>query len=347
MDVARHDIHGVRARRARTPRFALTFACALALGFPLTHAQAQQPAAKASPALAKAQPPAQSSYATPEAAAKALYDAVKSDELKAIYAVLGPGSGPVIFSGDAVADNAMRDDLITAWDKSLKVEREGDAKALLSIGPNETPFPFPLVKDAKGWHFDAQAGAEEVINRRIGQNELSAMKVCLAFVDAQREYAEVDRDGNGIIEYAQKLISSPGKRDGLYWPTKAGEPESPLGPFAVQARAEGYGAKDGKSAKGQPQPGGAAYHGYRARLLTSQGKAATGGAYNYVVNGKMIGGFGVVLYPARYGVSGVMTFICNHEGVVYEKNLGPATPEIAPAMTTFNPDASWKKADAS
>jgi hypothetical protein len=328
-------------------RITLCAALAVALGAPL--AQAQQPApAKAqqpAPAKAKAPVPPQSSYATPEAAAKALYDAVKSDDVKAIYAVLGPGSQPVIFSGDKVADNAIRDDLVSAWDRALKIEKDGDAKATLLIGPNETPFPFPLVKAGNAWRFDAKAGAEEIINRRVGQNELSAMKVCLAFVDAQREYAEVDRDGNGLIEYAQKLISSPGKKDGLYWPTQAGEPLSPLGPFAAQAQAQGYGPKGGKSAKGQPQAGSGAYHGYRAKLLTAQGKDAKGGAYSYLANGKLIGGAGVVLYPARYGVSGVMTFTCNLEGVVYEKDLGPATEQIATSMTTYNPDASWKKSD--
>jgi hypothetical protein len=347
-DFARRRI-GQRARAAsRATRVAIALACAFALGLPFSGAHAQQPAAGKAPAAQKKAPlPAQVSYATPEAAAQALYDAVKADNLRAIYATLGPGSGPVIFSGDQVADNAMRDDLISAWDKALKIEREGDAKATLIIGPNETPFPFPLTKDAKGWRFDARAGAEEVVNRRIGANELAAIKVCLAVVDAQREYAEVDRDGNGIIEYASKLVSSAGKRDGLYWPTKADEPPSPLGPLAAQARSEGYVPKGGKAAKGQPRPGGGAYHGYRLRMLTSQGKDARGGAYSYLVNGKMIGGFGIALYPARYGISGVMTFICNHDGVVYEKDLGPATPEIAPAMTTFNPDSSWKKSDAS
>jgi len=314
----------------------VTFACALALTAP-THAQAPQ---KAAP-----KPPAQATYASPEAAAKALYDAVKSDDVKAIYKVLGPGSAPVIYSGDKVADNAVRDDLITAWDRAMKVDKEGDAKATLLIGPNETPFPFPLVRDGSAWRFDAKAGAEEVINRRIGENELAAMKVCLAFIDAQREYAEVDRNGDGVIQYAQKLISSPGKKDGLYWPTKAGEPDSPLGPLAVQARAEGYGAKTGKAAKGQSRLSAGSYHGYRSKLLTAQGKDAKGGAYSYLANGKLIGGAAVVLYPARYGVSGVMTFTCNLDGVVYEKDLGPATEQIATAMTTYNPDASWKKSD--
>ena len=316
----------------------LAFALALVAS---PQAQAQADTAKAKPKSL----PAQATYATPEAAAKALYDAVKADDLKAIYTVLGPGSQPVIFSGDRVADNAVRDDLVASWDRSMKIDRQGDAKATLLIGPNDTPFPFPLVKGGNAWHFDAKAGAEEVVNRRIGENEISAMKVCLAFMDAQREYAEADRMGDGVIQYAQKLVSSPGKKDGLFWPTKAGEPESPLGPLAVQARSEGYGAKAGKAAKGQPKQGAGAYHGYRAKLLTGQGKDAKGGAYSYLANGKLIGGAGVVLYPARYGVSGVMTFMCNLEGVVYEKDLGPATQQIATAMTTYNPDASWKKAD--
>lgn len=327
---------------SRAPRFALAVACALVLALPLQRAHAQQPAAKAAPAQKKAQLPSQTSFATAEVAAKALYDAVKADDLKAIYAVLGPGSGPVIYSGDKVADNATREDLVTAWDKSLKIEREGDVKATLLIGPNDTPFPFPLVKDAKGWRFDAKAGAEEVINRRIGANELAAMKMCLAVADAQREYAEVDRDGNGLIEYATKFISSPGKRDGLYWPTKAGEPESPLGLLAAQARAEGYGANAAPASKSRP--GANAYHGYRFKLLTSQGKDANGGAYSYLVNRKLIGGFGLAVYPARYGISGVMTFICNHDGVVYEKDLGPKTAANARAMKQFNPDSTWKKA---
>jgi hypothetical protein len=304
-------------------------------------ADAQAPAAKAQAPAAKAKqaPPPQATYPSPEAAAKALYDGVKADDLRAIYAALGPGSGPVIFSGDRVADNALRDDLVASWDRAMKIDRQGDAQAFLLIGPNETPFPFPLVREGNAWRFDAKAGAEEVINRRIGANELAAMQVCLAFVDAQRDYVAVDHNRDGFLEYAQKLVSSPGKRDGLYWPTKAGEPPSPLGPFAVQARSEGYGAK------GSTPAGQRAYHGYRAKLLTSQGKDAPGGAYRYIVNGKMIGGFGVVLYPARYGVSGVMTFMCSHSGIVYEKDLGPDTQAVAHAMTTFNPDASWKKSD--
>jgi hypothetical protein len=324
--------------RTRASRLLVAAACALALGTfsPLGIAQGT-----AKPVAAK-NLPAQKSFATPEVAAKALYDAVKSDDLKAIYAVLGPGSGPLIFSGDRVADDAMRNDLVTAWDKAMTIDRSGgDTKATLLIGTNGTPFPFPLVQDAGAWRFDAKAGAEEVVNRRIGENEISAIRVCLAYVDAQREYVLRDRDNNGVMEYAQRLASSPGKKDGLFWPAAAGEELSPLGPMVAQARSQGYG-KAGKASKTQARGGGNAFHGYHYKILTSQGKDARGGAYNYIVNGKMIGGFAMVAYPARYGVSGVMTFTCNHDGVVFEKDLGSRTGEIAAAMASFNPDKSWR-----
>jgi Protein of unknown function (DUF2950) len=261
-----------------------------------------------------------------------------------MYAVLGPGSGPAIFSGDAVADDSMRNDLVSAWDKGMTIDRTVDGKGTLLIGPNQTPFPFPLVKGSTGWRFDSTAGAEESINRRIGGNELAAIKVCLAYVDAQREYVQRDRDNNGVMEYAQRLASSPGKQDGLFWPTKAGEGPSPLGPLVAEARAQGYG-KGGKAAKTQGRTAGGTFYGYRYKILTSQGKDARGGAYNYIVNGKMIGGFGLVAYPARYGVSGVMTFTCNHDGVVFEKDLGPRTSEIASVMASFNPDRTWKRSE--
>jgi len=285
---------------------------------------------------AKTKAVAQMAYASPEAAAKALYDAFKSQDVKAIYKVFGPGSDTLIYSGDAVADKQMRDRFIAGYDKMNKLEREGDAKAILIIGEQEYPVPFPLVKGAKGWMFDAKAGAEEIINRRVGENELFAIKSCLAYGDAQREYAEADRDGDGLIEYAQKFRSSEGKRDGLYWPTAEGEPVSPLGPFAAQVKSEGYSAKDAR-----PVP----LHGYYYRILTGQGKDASGGAYDYMVRGNMIGGYALVAYPARWGASGVMTFICNHDGVVYEKNIGEKTAEIASKMKLYNPDSIWQKAE--
>jgi len=190
------------------------------------------------------------------------------------------------------------------------------------------------VKRGDAWRFDTKAGADEILNRRIGRNEFNAIQVCGAIVDAEHEYASKDRTGSGYLEYAQKFMSSPGKRDGLYWPLTAGE-ESPIGPLVVSARAEGYGPR-GAHEKRSP------YHGYYYRILKKQGKDARGGAYSYVVHGRMIGGFALVAFPAKYGDSGVMTFIVNQNGVVYEKALGPHTATIARAMTTFNPDASWK-----
>jgi hypothetical protein len=188
------------------------------------------------------------------------------------------------------------------------------------------------VKTATGWRFDSKAGAEEVLNRRIGRNERSAIQVCLAYVDAQREYATKDRDKDGLLEYAHKFISTPGEHDGLYWETREGEAASPLGPLSTRAKEQGY---------ENLEP----YHGYYYKILTAQGADNLGGAYSYIVRGQMIGGFALVAYPARWGASGVMTFICNHRAVVYEKNLGKGTVVIAERMTRYNPDATWKKTD--
>lgn len=275
-------------------------------------------------------------YASPENAAKALYDAVKSHDVKSVYAVLGRGSEKYIYTGDAVVDQVLRERFLAAYDKVLKLERSSDTQVVLIVGEQEYPFPFPLVKRSKGWKFDTQSGAKEIVNRRIGEAELFAIKFCLAFGDAQQDYAEADRDGDGIIEYAQKFRSSEGKRDGLFWRTKEGEPLSPLGPLAIQVKREGYSAKEGSQVP---------VHGYYYRILTSQGKDAPGGAYDYLVNGNMIGGYALVAYPALWGASGVMTFICNHDGVVYQKSLGAKTVEVASKMTLYNPDASWKKVE--
>jgi len=300
-------------------------------------AMAAEPATKQGTTVpAKAAAVTQATYASPEDAAKALYDAVKAHDVKSVYKVFGPGSDKYIYTGDDVADRQMRERFLAAYDQSMKIERDGDAKAILVVGEQEFPIPFPLVKGSKGWKFDAKAGAEEIINRRIGENELFAIKSCLAYGDAQQEYAEADRDGDGLIEYAQKFRSSEGKRDGLFWPTTESEPLSPLGPFAAQVKSEGYSAKDAR-----PVP----LHGYYFRILTGQGKDAPGGAYDYLVKGNLIGGYALAAYPARWGASGVMTFICNHDGIVYQKNLGEKTAEIASKMTRFNPDASWQKAE--
>lgn len=307
---------------------------AVAVNLGWTPAMAAEPAKQAATASAKTV--SQASYGSPEDAAKALRDAVQAHDVKRVYAVLGPGSDKLIYTGDAVADAEMRERFLAAYDQALKIEPEGDAKATLLLGEQEFPFPFPLVKLAKGWQFDASAGAEEIINRRIGENELFAIKSCLAYGDAQQEYAEADRDGDGLIEYAQKFRSSKGKHDGLFWPTQDDEPLSPLGPFAAQVKAEGYSAKNAN-----PVP----LHGYYYRILTRQGKDAPGGAYDYMVRGNLIGGYAMVAYPARWGASGVMTFICNHDGVVYQKNLGEKTAAVASKMKVYDPDPSWQKAE--
>ena len=300
---------------------------ALMFAAPVVHAADTAPAAMPKPAFI------QSTYASPEEAAKALADAVRTDERRAIWRVLGPGASKFVRSGDPVQDEQARQAFIAGYDNAVKFEREGDAKTTLLIGPDDFPFPYPIVMKNGRWQFDAKQGNEQVLDRRIGRNELSAIKVCLAYVDAQREYAALDRDGNGVLEYAQKLLSTPGTHDGLYWVSKEGEPSSPLGPAVANARSQGYAT----SVKSDP------YHGYFYKILTGQGADAHGGAYDYVVNGKMIGGFALVAYPARWGASGVMTFTCSHDGVVFEKNLGKDTVAAATKMTVFNPDSTWQK----
>lgn len=291
-------------------------------------------AAKPSPAAV-----AQKTFASPAEAAQALADAVRAGSAENLLAVVGPKSRTWLFSGDNVADRDDWNRFLVAYEKRHAItEAAGGNSAVLTVGEDDWPFPAPLKQKGERWAFDAAAGREEVINRRVGRNELSTMQTLLAIVDAQREYAATDPDRDGYHDYARRFRSSEGKKDGLFWPTAAGDSPSPLGELVAQAAREGYG-KAAKGSAGKP----AAFHGYRYRLLTSQGKQANGGAYSYLVNDRLLGGFAVVAYPATYGVSGVMTFIVNHEGVVYQKNLGAATEAEAEKMRAFNPDASWKK----
>jgi hypothetical protein len=276
---------------------------------------------------------AQELFKTPDEAVVALITAAKSGDRKAVTRVLGPGSAEIVSSGDAVADADARRRVIEAYDAKHQVTMEGDDKAVLSVGPEDWPFPIPLVRKDGAWRFDTAAGREEILHRRIGRNELSAIQACLAYVDAQHDYAEKDRVGSGAGVYAQRIVSRPGKKDGLYWPSAAGEDESPLGEFAARAAAKGYRA-------GQQR---VPYHGYYYKVLTRQGPKAPSGALDYVVRGKMIGGFALVAYPAQYGNSGVMTFLVNHQGVVFEKDLGPRTAALAARMTAFNPDGTWQR----
>jgi hypothetical protein len=286
----------------------------------------------ATSALAAA--PRQITFASPEAAADALVAATRLGKTADLEKILGPSGRQLIFSGDRVADREGREKFAADYADKHAIAPESDGKAILVIGADEWPFPIPLVKQSDRWRFDTDAGAEEILNRRIGRNELNAIQVCSAIVDAERDYAGKDRTGAGYLEYAQKFMSSPGKRDGLYWPTTTGE-ESPIGPLVVAARAEGYATK---TAPDKPAP----YHGYFYRILKQQGQDAPGGAHSYIVKGHMIGGFALVAFPAKYGDSGVMSFMVNQDGVIYEKNLGPDTAAIGRGMTVFNPDASWK-----
>jgi hypothetical protein len=273
------------------------------------------------------------SFTSAEEAVKAAVAAATRDDDKELLAIFGPGAKDLISSGDAVADRQRRKRFLAAYNERNRISQEGETSMVL-VGKDDWPFPIPLVKRAEGWVFDTAKGREEVLNRRIGDNELSVIQVSLAYFDAQREYARKDRDGDGLVEYAQKFRSDAGKKNGLYWEAKTAEEVSPLGPFAVRAVKEGYGPN--KRAD-KPAP----YHGYYYRILSAQGKDAPGGAYSYLIKGNMIGGFALVAYPAEYGNSGVMTFIINHDGKVFQKNLGKNTASLAQNMKEYNPDSSW------
>jgi Protein of unknown function (DUF2950) len=275
---------------------------------------------------------AQESYSSPEQAAAALADAVKSGSNRAILKVLGKDADDIVSSGDEVADTEMRQRFTTAYDARHSIKAEGNRKATLIVGNDDFPFPIPLFNTKSGWEFDTDAGRIEILYRRIGRNELDAIQTCLAFVDAENEYAEKDR-GQGVGVYAQRFVSSPGKKDGLFW-RDDGDP-SPLGELAAKASSEGYKLEG----KGTP------YHGYYYRILKAQGSDAPGGAVSYVASGKMIGGFALIAYPAEYGNSGVMTFMVNHAGTVYQKDLGRSTDVHAKRITSFDPDQTWKKVD--
>jgi hypothetical protein len=279
----------------------------------------------------------QRSFATPEEAVQAFVEALKANDTQALLAVLGSGARSLIDSGDPVADRESRARLLHSYDEANSLVKSGNNKMVLQTGKDNWPFPIPLVQSTGGWHFDTNAGKEEILDRRIGANELSAIQAYLAYVDAQREYYQRDPDHDGLLHYAQKFRSTPGKRDGLYWQTKPGEEESPLGSLFARATTAGYAMKGGHN----PDP----YHGYYYRILTAQGAAAAGGAYSYIGHGRMFGGFALVAYPAAYDVSGVMTFIINHDGIVFQKDLGPKTAAIAKAMKTFNPDSTWTRVE--
>lgn len=275
----------------------------------------------------------QETFAAPEQAVDALVAANRSGSTPELLKILGPESEKLISSGDPIADKAGKDRFIAAYDASHKFESQGADKVVLIVGKQDWPFPIPLLRQGSVWRFDTKTGEREILDRRIGRNELNVIEVCRAYVEAEREYAAKDRLGSGHLEYARHFLSTPGKHDGLYWPTGAGQEQSPLGPLIAKARTAGYIAKENES-----RP----YYGYYYRTLERQGPNAPGGARNYVVNGHMTGGFAMVAFPARYGDSGVMTFVVNQNGIVYQTDLGPETDSIAGSMTQFDPDATWK-----
>jgi hypothetical protein len=274
-------------------------------------------------------------FSTPDEAAAALVNAAQSDEPAALAALFGAGHEGLLSSGDPVEDNNNREGFAAMAKEKLATDKAGEDKATVLVGNQGWPFPIPLVKQGDAWQFDAAQGEQEIVNRRIGRNELRTLSTIRGYVEAQAEYAGSDRDGDGVAEYAQKFTSAPGQQDGLFWEPQPGQADSPLGPLMADAQAQGYALKGDPQ---QPTP----YHGYYFRILTRQGPAAPGGKYDYVINGNMIAGFGLVAFPAGYGASGVMSFIVNHQGRVYQKNLGPKTAEIAKAMNEFNPDPSWQ-----
>jgi hypothetical protein len=290
-----------------------------------------------SAAVCFAQQGNEKTFASPGAAVLAVYNAAKSGDSPSLDAIFGTSAKEILHTGDAVADGNMRTDFVKRYDQMHRLVLEPDGSATLYVGADNWPFPISLVKSGSGsWYFDTEAGKKEILYRRVGRNENDAIEVLYSLVDAQRDYYSEARDGDKTKHYALKFISDDGKQNGLYWKTTDTEEPSPIGPLLVSAAGEGYNMQQGK-----PQP----YHGYYYRILTRQGAAAKGGARDYEVNGQLTKGFAFVAYPAEYRNSGVVTFIVNQDGVVYEKDLGADTEKVAGAMTEYNPDSSWSKVD--
>jgi len=273
-------------------------------------------------------------FPTPEAAVDALTTALKANDDAALMELFGDKHRDVVTSGDRATDTQERTRAAAELASFRALDEKGADRRIVLMGAQAWPFPIPLVRKEGAWRFAAEEGVEELLNRRIGRNERSAIQVLRAYVRAQREYASRDRNGDGVLQYAQKLASTAGKHDGLYWPADAakGEEASPFGPLIAQSAPFLAGHR-----KGEP------YRGYRFRILARQGAAAPGGAYGYVINGRMIAGFAMVAYPADYGASGVMSFVVNQNGKVYEKDFGAGTTDIGDKMLTFNPGAGWKE----
>jgi len=274
-------------------------------------------------------------FSSPEAGASALVEALKANDEAALRGILGRRGVDLIGLRHPSSDRQQHARFLAAYRESNKLVPHGDARTVLEVGKDAWPFPIPLVKESAGWRFDARLGEEEVLARRIGRNELAAIQVCLAIADAQREYTSADRNADGVLEYAQKFVSTPGKHDGLYWESVSGEALSPLGPFVAAAGV------DSGPPRGVLER--APYEGYFYRILAQQGPNAKGGAHPYLVRGRMIGGFAVIAYPARYGSTGIKSFMVSYEGEVHEKDLGKNTQALATRMRAFDPDPSWKR----
>lgn len=319
---------------AITGGFALAFAAGHALpqSVPPTGAEVPAEGARA----ARPQPGPAEAFPTPEAGFAALAEAIRSNDERRLLRILGEQARPLIRSGDPAADRVARDRFAAAYAEKSEILRPAPGRAVLQIGDDAWPLPIPMVARGGVWRFDARQGVQTLVDRRIGRNELDTIEVLRAVVDAQAEYAATAGRQGGFRVYARRLFSTPGQRDGLYWPTEQGEPESPLGPLAAAASAGGYGRGQSDA---QPRP----FRGYFFRLLERQGAAASGGAMDYVVNGRMIGGFGVIAFPAQYGVSGIKSFLVSHAGIVYQRDLGPDTTRIARSINAFDPGQGWEQ----
>jgi hypothetical protein len=276
-------------------------------------------------------------FASPDDAGNALMEAAKLRDQNAVLAIFGPESKEIIYSGDAVQDKTAADRFAEAYSVMHRWRKMPDGSQVLLVGADNFLFPIPLKKNGAGqWYFDVAAGKDEILARRIGRNELAVIRICAALADAQAEYFSQRHEGGSAKQYAPKFISDPGKQNGLYWESPEGKPKSPLGPMVAFATAEGYSVKPNAHVP---------FHGYYFQMLTKQGSHSRDGAKDYVVNGKMVGGFALVAYPAEYSNSGVMTFIINQDDVLFQKDLGKTTTETATAMSAFDPDSSWSRVE--
>ncbi|MGZ8189723.1 MAG: DUF2950 domain-containing protein [Methylococcaceae bacterium] len=339
-DASPLSIHFIQAVKTEVPimnRKIINMLLAALISAPCFALAVSPSPANATPAEAKSAEAQH--FSNPDDAAKALLEAARSDDHNQIITVFGSQNSGILSSGDEVEDKNNRSNFVTLAQEKMAVEKIGEDRAIVHVGNTDWPFPIPLVKNGDSWLFDAEQGRQEILNRRIGRNELSALGVIRGYVEAQFDYANSDRDGDGVSEYAQKLKSEAGNFDGLFWEAEDGQPESPLGPLVAEARAVGYKVK-GTTEKPSP------YHGYYYRILTRQGSNVPGGKYDYIINGNMIAGFGMVAFPAEYGSSGIMTFVVNHQGKIFQKDLGPKTAEIAAKMKEYNPDSKWEPLQA-